>query len=406
MASTALIAQDIIAPRPRDTHADSRFETQLIHGGLAPDAATGAVVTPIYQSTTFAQEGVGRDRGFTYSRTGNPTVATLESHLGAIEAALPAASFSTGMAAITALCLTLLENGDRVVISDVVYGGTTRLLRQVLGKFGVEAVSVDTADIDQTREAVRSIRPRLTFVETPANPTLKLTDIAAIAAIADDEGAILAVDNTFLTPALQRPLDLGAAVCVYSTTKYIEGHNATVGGALVTRDEALRERFKFVQNAVGFAQAPFESWLTIRGLKTLSLRLARQSESALRIAAWLEAHPRVGRISYPFLDSFPQAALARRQQRGGGGLVAFTLRGGFEASVRFLESLRLCILAENLGAVETIVTHPASMTHAEVPAEDRRRVGLDDGLIRLSVGLESPEDLLADLDQALSSAHE
>ena len=375
--------------------------TRIIHGGLAPDPGTGALLTPIFQSTTFAQEAVGRSKGFTYSRTGNPTVAALERNLGEIEGALPAACFATGMAAITVLLLATVKAGDHAVVSDVVYGGTVRLLRQVLAGYGVRASFADTSDLAALAAAVTP-ETRLVLVESPANPTLKLTDLAGAARVAHEGGALQAVDNTLL-PCLQEPLVLGADVVVYSTTKYIEGHNATVGGALLTRDPALAEKIRFLQNATGCIQAPFEAWLTLRGLKTLPLRLARHSESALAVARFLEAHPRVERVAYPFLDSFPQVELARRQQKAGGGMIAFEVHGGTAAGIRVMNSVALCSLAENLGAVETLITHPASMTHAPIPAAERVAIGNSDGLVRLSVGLEDPEDLIADLDRALAA---
>ena len=379
------------------------FVTRSVHGGLSPDPTTGAILTPIYQSTTFVQEAVGVDKGYTYTRAGNPTVAALERNIGALEDALPAACFATGMAATTALTLTLLRAGDHVVCGDVVYGGTVRLLRQVFDKFGVSTTFVDGADTQDIAEAVRP-ETKLIFIETPANPTLKLTDIEAVATIAYEHDVPLIVDNTFLTPALQRPLDLGATVSLYSTTKYFDGHNATVGGALVTRDEALLKRIRFTQKAIGFAQAPFEAWLTLQGIKTMKLRLDRQSTSAHVLARFLEDHAAVDHVFYPGLESFPQYVLARRQQATGGAMIAFEVKGGVDAGVRFINALELCSLAENLGSVQTLVTHPVSMTHADVPVEQRRVAGITNGLIRLSVGLEEPADLLADLARALRVA--
>ena len=378
-----------------------RLFTRLIHGGLAPDPTTGAILTPIYQSTTYVQEAVGKDKGFTYSRTGNPTVAALERNLGELERALPASCFATGMAALTVLFLATLKAGEHVVVSDVVYGGTVRLLRQVFADLGVEASFVDPTDAAALAAAWRPAT-RLFLVESPANPTLKLTDLAAAAAAAHAAGVLLAVDNTLL-PGVQEPLELGADVVLYSTTKYVEGHNATVGGALLTRDPALAARIRFLQNAVGNTQSPFEAWLTLRGLKTLPLRMERHAENALAVARFLESHPRVERVAYPFLDSFPQVELARRQQRNGGGMIAFEVVGGTAAGMRVMNSVRLCSLAENLGAVETLVTHPASMTHASIPPAEREAIGITDGLIRLSVGLEDPRDLMADLEQALQA---
>jgi cystathionine beta-lyase/cystathionine gamma-synthase len=383
--------------------------TRAIHGGPGPDPATGAILTPIHQSTTYVQDAVGVHKGYTYTRSGNPTVAALEQQLGALEDAPPAVSFSTGMAAISALFLSTLSAGDRVIVSDVVYGGTVRLLRRILGRFGVAADFVDSSDPAAVRAAVTPAT-KLVFIETPANPTLKLTDIAAVAAIAREAGVPLAVDNTFLTPVLQRPLELGAGVSVYSTTKHIEGHNCTVGGALTTRDGELLERFRLAQNTLGAPQSPLESWLTIRGIKTLPLRIRRHSESALEVARWLEAHPAVGRVYYPGLESFAQRALALRQHAGDrgeaahGGVLSFRLRGGTDAGIALMNSVRLCALAENLGAVETLITHPASMTHAALSRAERAAAGIDDGIVRLSVGLEDTRDIIEDLARALAAA--
>jgi cystathionine beta-lyase/cystathionine gamma-synthase len=384
-----------------DVETDPSFATLALHAGAEPDPTTGAILTPIYQSTTYVQEAVGVHKGYTYSRSGNPTVTALERRLAALEGADHATCYSTGLAATTALALALLQAGDRAVLSDVVYGGTVRLFQQILSRFGVEAEFVDTADPIALETALR--RPaRLLFIETPANPTLKLTDIELAADLGHAAGAVVVVDNTLLTPVLQRPLDLGADVALHSTTKFIEGHNATVGGALITRDAALQERFAFLRNAIGAIQSPFNAWLTLQGVKTLPLRMERHAENALRVARFLEGHPRVTRILYPGLDSFPQRELARRQQRSGGALLAFEVEGGTEAGARVMNSVRLCSLAENLGAAETLVTHPASMTHAAVPVEQRLATGITDGLIRISVGLENPDDLIADLQQALN----
>lgn len=388
---------DATVPRPPE------LATVAIHGGLAPDPTTGAILTPIYQSTTFVQEGVGRHKGYTYSRTANPTVAALERNLGELESALPAACFATGMAALTTLFLSTLEAGAHVVVGEVVYGGVVRLLEEVLSRFGVAASFVDSGD-PQALERAMTPATRLVLVESPGNPTLRLAHIEAAATITHRAGALLAVDNTLLTPVLQRPLELGADVVVYSTTKYVEGHNATLGGALLTRDGELLERFRFHQNAQGCGQSPFEAWLTLRGLKTLPLRMRRHADNALAVARFLATHPRVERVLYPGLDDFPQAELARRQQASGGGMVAFEPRGGAAAAERLLAALRLWSLAENLGAAESLVTHPATMTHSAVAEPDRRRIGVTDALLRLSVGLEEPDDLIADLDQALTAA--
>ena len=383
-----------------DLTQESRIETLALHAGTTPDPTTGAILTPIYQTTTYRQEAVGVDKGYTYSRAGNPTVSALERRLAALEGADHATCFSSGLAATTALFLALLKAGDRVVISQVCYGGTVRLLQQIFSAFGVEADFIDTSDETVFRDAL-SRRARLVFVETPANPTLKLTDISLAAEIAHNAGAFLVVDNTLLTPALQRPLDLGADISLHSTTKFIDGHNATIGGALITRDWELHERFDFVRKSTGTIQAPFDAWLTLQGVKTLPLRIRQHSDNALQIAHFLENHPRITSLHYPGLEGFPQYELANRQQKSGGALIAFEVEGGVEAGIKLMNSVRLCSLAENLGSAETLITHPASMTHGAVPVEQRESAGITDGLVRLSVGLENPEDLIADLDQAL-----
>jgi cystathionine beta-lyase/cystathionine gamma-synthase len=380
--------------------APEQFSTTAVRGGLMPDPATGAVLTPIYQSTTYHQEAVGVHKGFTYSRAANPTVSALEAALGALEGTSPAVCFSTGMAAISTLFLALLKSGDHVVVGDVVYGGTVRLFQQVLENFGVAASFVDTSDPGAVAQAIRP-NTKLVFIETPANPTLKLTDIAAIANIAHSAGVKLAVDNTFLTPVLQRPLELGADITLLSTTKYIEGHNSTVGGSIATRDEALIERLRLVRKTLGCIQSPQESWLTLRGLKTLPLRLQQHSANAQKVAEWLAQHPNVARVHYPGLARFPQFSLAQKQQSLPGGMLAFELKGGADAGIQLMNTVRLCLLAENLGAVETLITHPVSMTHGDVPKEIRERTGITDGLVRLSVGLENPADIIADLEAAL-----
>jgi cystathionine beta-lyase/cystathionine gamma-synthase len=378
--------------------SSDRLATLAIHGGQWPDPSTGAILTPIYQSTTFRQEAVGRHKGYTYTRQANPTVEALERGLGTLEGALPAAAFATGLAALSTLFLAVLKAGDHVVLSSVIYGGTVRLLRRVLHDFGVHTTTVDTTSLEALARALE--RPtRLVLVESPGNPTLVLCDLAEVARVARAAGALVAVDNTLLTAALQGPLDLGADVVVYSTTKYIEGHNATVGGALVTRDAALLEKLKFVRNATGCPQSPFDAWLTLRGLKTLPLRMKEHSANAQCVAEWLENHPRVSWIRYPGLASFPQQDLARRQQRAGGGMIAFEIHGDAE---RLMSSVRLCALAENLGAVESLITHPATMTHGSLTHEERRDMGVSDGLVRLSVGLEDAGAIIEDLDHALA----
>lgn len=388
---------------------DDGLCTRAIHAGTSPDPTTGAILTPIYQSTTYVQQAVGEHKGFTYSRADNPTVSALEARLGALENALPSVCFSTGLAAETALFLSFLRAGDHAVLSDAVYGGTVRLFQQVLDGLSIRSSFVDTSS---AAAVARSITPstKLVFIESPGNPTLKLTDIAAVARLTRAAGCLLAVDNTFLTPVLQQPLELGADFSLYSTTKYIEGHNATVGGAITTRNQEHLDRLRFIRKSVGSIQSPFESWLTLRGITTLPLRIKQHSANAITVARHLAAHPFVTRVSYPGLPSFPQHELALRQHRSidgtqcHGGIISFELRGGISAGIAVMNNVKLCSLAENLGAVETLITHPASMTHSDVPLAQREAIGLSDGLIRLSVGLEEPADIIADLDRALTIA--
>ena len=386
----------------RDTNLQN-IETRALHAGTFPDPTTGALLTPIYQTTTYRQEAVGKDKGFTYSRAGNPTVSALERRLADLENAEYATCFSSGLSATAALFLALLKAGDRVVVSEVCYGGTVRLLRQIFENFGVRAEFIDTSDEVIFRKAL-STPARLVFIETPANPTLRLTDIAVAAELARTAGALLVVDNTLLSPVFQQPLELGADISLHSTTKFIEGHNATIGGALITKNQALNERFDLIRKSTGTIQAPFDAWLTLQGVKTLPLRMRQHSENAICVAQFLEKHPRITKIYYPGLASFDQFELARRQQTSGGALLAFEVEGGTQAGTDLMNSVKLCSLAENLGAAETLITHPASMTHAAVPPEQRAAAGITDGLVRLSVGLENPDDLIADLDQALRPA--
>ena len=382
--------------------ADFDFSTLAIHGGRAPDAHAESVVFPIFQSASFGQQEVGVTKGHSYSRVSNPTVDALEHAIGALEGTPQAVCFRTGMAAVTTLFLSTLNAGDHAILSDVIYGGTVRLFVEILNGLGVTHTSVDTSDPDAVQSAITP-HTRIILIETPGNPTMKLTDIAAIASIARSRGILLAVDNTFLTPVLQRPIELGADISVLSTTKYIEGHNSTVGGSLACHDEKLLERFRLVRKTIGAIQAPLDAWLTLRGLKTLPVRMRVHSESAAAIARWLEAHPTVARVYYPGLDSCPHKSLAERQQTSFGGMLSFTLNAEPSDAIAVMNALKLWIRAESLGGVESLVTHPATATHADIPFETRQRLGITDGLIRLSVGLEAASDLIADLRQALAS---
>lgn len=374
--------------------------------GIGRGAGDGAsLTTPIVQSTTFCREGVGSDPAHQYSRVSNPTVAVLEQALGALEDAPPAVCFGTGLAAETALFLAVLRAGDHVVCGRSVYGGTVRLLREVLPSLGIEATFVDTTDLEAVRRGLRG-NTKLVFVETPSNPVLEVSDVEGIAAVARAHGALLAVDNTFQTSVLQRPLDLGADVSVYSTTKFIDGHSLALGGALVARDGNLLDRIRFIRKCTGAIQSPFNAWATINGLKTLPLRLERQSATALTIARWLVAHPDVDVVNYPGLAGGQAQKLASRQHglQRHGAVLSFEVCGGIAAARIVAESLELCTLVEHVGSVETLVTHPATMTHADVPAEQRRACGIADGLLRLSVGLEPAAAIIADLERAISRA--
>jgi cystathionine gamma-lyase len=381
-----------------------RFRTKQVHAGVEPDPTTGAILTPIHQSTTFVQPSVDEylAKGYSYSRSGNPTVRALEEKLTVLEEGADTAAFSTGMAATNAVFMALLGAGSHVVVSDVVYGGTYRLATQIYTRFGVDFSFVDTSDPERVAGAITGAT-RLVFTETPANPTLKLTDIRAVSEIASERGIPHCVDNTFLTPYYQRPFELGADLVVHSTTKYFDGHNATVGGAVVSSTPELAEQIKFVQNTTGTTMSPQIAWLTMQGAKTLSERMDRQSANAMEIARFLEAHPAVEKVAYPGLESFPQHDLAKRQASGFGAMAWFEVRGGLEAGKRVMGAVRLWALAENLGSVESLITHPVTMTHASMSAEDRARAGITDGLIRLSVGLEDVEDLIEDLATALET---
>ena len=381
------------------------FATRQVRAGVEPDPVTGAILTPIHQTTTYVQPSVDgyREKGYSYSRSHNPTVRALETKLAALEGGVDACAFGTGMAAIHAVMLAYLGAGEHAIVSDVIFGGTLRLCRQIFARFGVDFTFADTSDPAAVEAGIRD-RTRLILTETPANPTLKLTDIAAVSEIARARGVLHVVDNTLLTPFCQRPFELGADLVVHSTTKYLDGHNATVGGTVVCATQEQAEAVRFVQNATGSIMSPFVAWLTLQGCKTLSVRMEAQSSAAREIADWLEGHPAVERVIYPGLASFPQHALAGRQASGYGAMVCCEVRGGAAAGKRVMDAVELWSLAENLGTVESLVTHPATMTHANIAPDERARLGISDGLIRLSVGLETPADLIADLEQALARA--
>jgi cystathionine gamma-lyase/cystathionine beta-lyase/cystathionine gamma-lyase/homocysteine desulfhydrase len=377
---------------------NARFDTVCLHAGQEPDPSTGAIVTPIYQTSTYVQDELGKHKGYEYARTQNPTRAALEANLAAIESGRGAIAFASGMAAIGAVA-SMLESGDHVIVSSNVYGGTFRLFEQVLNRYQLTFSYIDTADLGAVDNAFAP-NTRMLFVETPSNPAMRLTDLAASAELAHRHNARLVVDNTFASPVLQRPIELGADLVVHSTTKYLNGHSDSVGGAVITARDEDTAWLKFVQNAAGAILGPFDSWLVLRGTKTLAIRMARHSLNGQALAEFLEAHPKVKAVYYPGLPSHPQHDLARKQMSGFGGMLAFDL-GSLDAARAVLNSVRLASLAESLGGVETLISHPATMTHASVPAERRRALGITDGLVRVSVGIEDIEDLKEDLGQAL-----
>jgi cystathionine gamma-synthase/cystathionine gamma-lyase len=385
-----------------DSAADVKFETIAVHAGAVPDPTHGAVMEPIVLATTFAQPAPGRRLRFDYSRSGNPTRAALEIALAALEGGTAAFAFASGCAAATTL-LNTLRPGDHVLCGDDVYGGTYRLFDRVMRPLGIDTGFVDLRD-PSALDDVFTPRTRMIWLESPTNPLLRLIDIAAVAEIAQRRGVLLVVDNTFASPVLQRPLDLGAAVVLHSTTKYINGHSDAVGGALIVRDAGLAEQLAFLQNAIGAVPSPFDCYLVLRGIKTLPLRMQRHAETAALLARRLEASRGVVRVHYPGLPTHPQYPLALRQMRSGGGMISLDLDGDLEAARRFLGALRLFTLAESLGGVESLAEHPALMTHASIPREVREPLGITDTLIRLSVGLEHVEDLWTDLDRGLAAA--
>ena len=381
-----------------DTHHGHGFATRAIHAGFRPDPATGAVNAPIYASSTFAQDGVGGLRGgFEYARTGNPTRAALEAVLASVEEGRFGRAFSSGMAATDCALRAVLRPGDHIVIPDDAYGGTFRLIDKVFRHWGVDHTAVHLADLDAVRGAITD-RTKMIWVETPTNPLLSIADITAIAEIGHHAGATVLVDNTFASPALQQPLTLGADIVLHSTTKYIGGHSDVVGGALVTNSEELDAAFAFLQNGAGAVPGPFDAYLTMRGLKTLELRMHRHSDNAALVAAFLAGHPAIDRVLYPGLPEHPGHAVAARQMRGFGGMVSVRLKGGPQAAREFCSRTEIFILAESLGGVESLIEYPGAMTHASTAGS---QLEVPDDLVRLSVGIEDPSDLLADLRQAL-----
>jgi len=380
------------------TRKRAGFSTEAIHAGQEPDPTTGAITTPIYQTSTYVQEGLGKHKGFEYARTQNPTRIALEKNVAVLERGTRGFAFGSGMAATSAIT-HLLKSGDHVVASNNMYGGTYRLFEQVTRGFGVDFSYVDTSNLEATAALFRP-STRLLFVETPTNPSMIISDLRGLAKLARARGALLAVDNTFMTPYFQRPLELGAHLVVHSTTKYLNGHSDMVGGIVISNDDAASERLQFLQNAVGAVPGPFDCWLVLRGVKTLGVRMDRHESNARAIAAWLSKHPKLTRVLYPGLPDHPGHALHKSQATGFGGMIAFET-GSIERGAAVLQRTKIFALAESLGGVESLISHPASMTHASVPKIEREKVGLTDGLVRISVGIEDLEDLQADLEHAL-----
>lgn len=374
------------------------FSTIAIHAGNEPDSATGAVSVPIYQTSTYAQEGLGKHKGFEYARTQNPTRLALEKNIAALEGAPFGFAFASGMSATDAV-LKLVKAGDHVICGDNTYGGTYRLFSKILANYGIEFDYVDTSDATNVEAACKP-NTKMVFVETPTNPIMTVTDLRAVSEIAHAHGARVVCDNTFMSPYLQQPMNFGVDIVVHSTTKYLNGHSDSIGGFVALNNEEDAEWIRFVQNGIGAILSPFDSFLVLRGTKTLAVRMEKHDENGRAVANFLAEHPKVQKVYYPGLASHAQHELAKRQQKGFGGMVAFET-GSLENAKKVLENVKICTLAESLGGVESLISHPATMTHASVPAEKRQSLGITDGLVRVSVGIEDIEDILEDLDQAL-----
>ncbi len=375
------------------------FSTIAIHAGNEPDTATGAVSVPIYQTSTYAQDALGVHKGYEYARTQNPTRSALETNIAALEGAKFGYAFASGMAATDAV-LKLVKSGDHVILGDNTYGGTFRLFNKVLSNYGIEFDLVDTTEATNLETAFKA-NTKMVFVETPTNPVMSVTDLAAVSEISHAHGAKVVCDNTFMSPYLQRPMEFGVDIVVHSTTKYLNGHSDSIGGFVALNDEQDAEWIKFIQNAVGAILSPFDSFLVLRGTKTLAVRMEAHDKNGRQVANFLAEHPKVQKVYYPGLTSHPQHEIAKKQQKGFGGMVAFET-GSLDNAKKVLENVKLCILGESLGGVESLISHPATMTHASVPIEKREQLGITDGLVRISVGIEDVEDIIADLDQALS----
>ena len=376
-----------------------KFDTKVVRAGISPDPSTGAIVPPIYQSATYVLEEVGKDKGYDYTRASNPTREILENNLASLDGGKYGICFSSGMAAVDSV-MKILKAGDHVVCSDDVYGGVSRMYNNLIVNYNISFSYVNSSAPQQVENAILD-NTRLIWIETPTNPLLKVTDLDAVGKIAKKHGILYGVDSTFSTPALLRPLEYGADITMHSTTKYLSGHNQIIGGVLITNNDELNEKFKFIQKSVGAVPSPFDCWLTLLGIKTLSLRMQRHCENAQAIAQFLEDHPQVEKVTYPGLPSHPQYDIAKEQMEGFSGMISMELKGGIPAGISLMNSLNLCSLAESLGAVETMITHPATMTHADVPKDERLARGLTDGLVRLSVGIEDKLDIIEDLRQAL-----
>lgn len=378
------------------------FDTTIVRGRSEPDPTTGAIIPPLYQTATYVLEEVGRDKGFDYTRSSNPTRQVLEEHLAAIEGGSYGVAFSSGMAGVDS-CLKLLGSGDHVICSDDVYGGTSRHFNRLLVNYNMHFSYVDSQDAANVEAAIRP-ETKMIWIETPTNPLLRITDLDAVGKIAKKHDLLYVVDSTFATPVFLKPLEYGVDIVLHSTTKYLSGHNQLIGGAVITNRDDLYERLKFIQKTVGAVPGPFDCWLTILGLKTLHLRMQRHWENAEKVAAYLEGHAKVANVTYPGLVSHPGHQIAVEQMSGYSGMISFELKGGLKSGKALMNSVELCLLAESLGSVETMITHPATMTHAEVPQEERLARGFSDGLVRLSVGVEDPDDIIADLEQAFKNA--
>lgn len=391
----------LFSAMPKDKKEPSpwHFETLAIHEGQEPDSATGAVIVPIYQTSTFAQEGLGKHKGYEYSRTGNPTRHALEQCLASLEGGRFGLAFASGLAAESAV-MNLFSQGDHLIVGDDVYGGTFRLFERVFTRYGIAFTYVDATDLNHVESAYRKNTKGL-WVESPTNPLLKLADLEVLAKFCKEHSLISICDNTFASPYFQNPLHFGIDVVVHSTTKYLGGHSDVVGGAAAMNNPTLYETVKFHQNAMGGIPGPFDCWLVLRGLKTLSLRMQQHEKNAKAIAERLVGHPKISRVNYPGLPNHPQHRLAQKQMRGYSGMISFDLKGGLQAAQKLLSHTRLFSLAESLGGVESLISHPATMTHASLPPETRKKIGIGDGLVRLSVGIEHQHDLITDLENAL-----